>query len=764
MLLLCALIVGVSSAWAANDTPQWSYEIGTNDATKLNTADKTFTVDKDHVLSFAESEVGQGSPSIVYQSTGNIKFGTSKTVYFNPVVITTDAFKNVNVTKVAITVKHNGKVGATLTVKQGDVTIGTGTGATQNTSYQTVTCSTTKKGGGGTLTISYAIAQALFLSKIEVWYEDNVTKHSLSSVVTPAGVGTVTLGATEIGEGKTTTISATATDAAYRFKNWSVVNGTVADANAASTTFTMGTVGDATVTANFDEKQKSTITVTPTTDGIITVKNGDDVVASGSSVYEGTELTITAAAGEGKKFNKWSITGATPASTTEATTTLTVGTSDVTIAATFDDVETRPVNWYVNGTKIRTDNIPVGDAITFTAPENEIPTGYTFQYWSSSEIDGVSATAAGTKVTSQTAETGVDYNYYAVMALGSTTYVTATLTADSSWNSYMDKTFTDDKGNTWKANCSGQNNSGTYVYGLNTNNGSYVESPNLGGTITEIKMLPWNGSSSAARTFYIKSTKDETTADLGTISVGAGNKANTEVTATLNETSFSKFYLGVSAALSFNKIIVTYASNSYSNYCTTIPTATVAITSAGLATYVSDHALDYTNVTGLEAYIAKEGAGAIKLTKVNKVPAGTGVLLRSTDEGTSYTVPVFTTSADDVTGNLFKRGTGAAVVSTPSTGVYNYILNKVGDAVGFYRANNQTVATNRAYLQTSIDATEARLSISFDEDDNITTGIRSLTPASSPKGEGSIYTLSGQKVQNPKKGLYIVNGKKVLVP
>ena len=43
-------------------------------------------------------------------------------------------------------------------------------------------------------------------------------------------------------------------------------------------------------------------------------------------------------------------------------------------------------------------------------------------------------------------------------------------------------------------------------------------------------------------------------------------------------------------------------------------------------------------------------------------------------------------------------------------------------------------------------------------------GIDSLTPDPSPKGEGSVYTLSGTRVLHPAKGLYIVNGKKVFIP
>ena len=44
-------------------------------------------------------------------------------------------------------------------------------------------------------------------------------------------------------------------------------------------------------------------------------------------------------------------------------------------------------------------------------------------------------------------------------------------------------------------------------------------------------------------------------------------------------------------------------------------------------------------------------------------------------------------------------------------------------------------------------------------------GIEGLTPDASPKGEGSIYTLNGVKLDKlpARKGVYIRNGKKVVV-
>ena len=44
-----------------------------------------------------------------------------------------------------------------------------------------------------------------------------------------------------------------------------------------------------------------------------------------------------------------------------------------------------------------------------------------------------------------------------------------------------------------------------------------------------------------------------------------------------------------------------------------------------------------------------------------------------------------------------------------------------------------------------------------------TTGIRSLSTNPSFKGEGNYYSLNGAKVQNPSKGIYIQNGKKVIL-
>ena len=180
--------------------------------------------------------------------------------------------------------------------------------------------------------------------------------------------------------------------------------------------------------------------------------------------------------------------------------------------------------------------------------------------------------------------------------------------------------------------------------------------------------------------------------------------------------------------------------------------APVTISGAGFATYASNVDLDFTGITGLKVYKATVSGTTISFDKITTVPAGEGVLLQG-DEGT-YEVPVISgvTPWDD-DDNAFVRGTGAAVAT--GDGPYNYILNKVNGVVGFYKANLQTVAKNRAYLQSTTAA--ARISLNFDEE---TTGVSEVGKSDA---NNKVLDLQGRHIAQPTKGLYIMNGRKVLV-
>ena len=212
-----------------------------------------------------------------------------------------------------------------------------------------------------------------------------------------------------------------------------------------------------------------------------------------------------------------------------------------------------------------------------------------------------------------------------------------------------------------------------------------------------------------------------------------------------------------------DKITVTYAVIGTENYDyrTSLPTVELSIGASGMLAFCYDRALDF-RTTDVKAYKAKVEGGVVKLTKVSDgiVPASTGVILAA--DKNDYEIPVATADATtDFSDNEMVGVTQRTqVLWNPSTDVYNYILQS-GE---FKKASNGYLKPNRAYLSTSynVTATSAReyLEISFEDDD--VTGI-DATLVNSEKVNSDIYDLQGRKVAQPTKGLYIVNGRKVIV-
>jgi hypothetical protein len=64
-------------------------------------------------------------------------------------------------------------------------------------------------------------------------------------------------------------------------------------------------------------------------------------------------------------------------------------------------------------------------------------------------------------------------------------------------------------------------------------------------------------------------------------------------------------------------------------------------------------------------------------------------------------------------------------------------------------------------LRTFLKAGESNISVTLSLAE--TTGIKGLSPNPSPVREGRIYSLNGVKIENPSKGIYIKNGKKVIL-
>ncbi len=177
----------------------------------------------------------------------------------------------------------------------------------------------------------------------------------------------------------------------------------------------------------------------------------------------------------------------------------------------------------------------------------------------------------------------------------------------------------------------------------------------------------------------------------------------------------------------------------------------IAISAAGWATYCSSNALDFTGVTALTAYTATKDGNVVKFNKVTgKVPANEGLLVR----GETANVPVCA-SAEAVS-NLLE----GVITDTPKNAGTIFVLMKGSKGIGFYKNTNDfTLRANSAYLRAEdVEGSTARAFIALDDE---TTGIADVKAVK--EDAESIFDLQGRKIAKPTKGLYIVNGKKVVV-
>ena len=211
--------------------------------------------------------------------------------------------------------------------------------------------------------------------------------------------------------------------------------------------------------------------------------------------------------------------------------------------------------------------------------------------------------------------------------------------------------------------------------------------------------------------------------------------------------SISYTYEGTDATID---IVIGESSQYLNTIKVTYPAAaiTAAITAAGYATF--SNASEVAIPEGVKAYYAtKQDASTILLTEIEGgvIPAAEGVVLEGA-EGT-YTFAKSNTGAGNITENLLKANLTAG---EPTESEY-YTL-----AAGpkFVKSAGGTLAAGKAYLV--LPAGNAReMKVAFHSE---TTGI---TMVENTAVRNSYYNINGQRVAQPTKGLYIVNGKKVMV-
>ncbi|WP_443704320.1 hypothetical protein [Prevotellamassilia timonensis] len=158
---------------------------------------------------------------------------------------------------------------------------------------------------------------------------------------------------------------------------------------------------------------------------------------------------------------------------------------------------------------------------------------------------------------------------------------------------------------------------------------------------------------------------------------------------------------------------------------------------------------------GVKAYYvsAKGTEATMTVIDAQVIPANQGVILTSETGDAATMVPAADETAATITGNQLGHSAGAAKTLTAGEG---YILGNGSEGTAFYPCKAGSLPSNKAYLLGN--GGESAIVMNFG---NAVTGINTIAAPASAKAP--IFDLSGRRVVKATKGLYIQNGKKVIV-
>ena len=191
-------------------------------------------------------------------------------------------------------------------------------------------------------------------------------------------------------------------------------------------------------------------------------------------------------------------------------------------------------------------------------------------------------------------------------------------------------------------------------------------------------------------------------------------------------------------------------------------THTLTVSDAGWATLVLGY--NTTIPTGVKAYaVSSIAEGKAVLTEVTEVlPAHTPVLIEAAkgEYAFNYTATEATVASNLLAGSVFNT------YVAPVEGTTNYVLSNNNSVVALYKKTKTNAdgkiefGANKAYLPVVTAAEGAPAMFAFGRDaEEGTTGIDQFIS----NEEVVIYDLAGRRVQKMEKGIYIVNGKKVVI-
>ena len=186
---------------------------------------------------------------------------------------------------------------------------------------------------------------------------------------------------------------------------------------------------------------------------------------------------------------------------------------------------------------------------------------------------------------------------------------------------------------------------------------------------------------------------------------------------------------------------------------TDLNTASVTIPASGWASYCCDYPLEFAEDGDVKAYAVTNVSGnKATLTQVTGTIKGGVPVLINGDPG-EYPLTVAENSTNEVAGNQLKGTLSPTFVEGETSDAINYGL-KNGE---FHAIVSGTMTAGKAYLPIPKSIASGS-KITFVIED--ATGINQYQTIHT---DGVYYDLQGSRIGNPQKGIYVRNGKKVVI-
>lgn len=199
----------------------------------------------------------------------------------------------------------------------------------------------------------------------------------------------------------------------------------------------------------------------------------------------------------------------------------------------------------------------------------------------------------------------------------------------------------------------------------------------------------------------------------------------------------------------------------------------ITMNGLGIMSYASDNVLDFSNISDLTAHYASgftstaNNAGVLTMKQTETTPAGEGLMLKGTANETFYVPALFNLTPEALTGNSLKGLTKITEVETTEGDKTNFILSQQKGVIAWYPlAAKYALKAHSAYLQlltNDVFTNGGTRAISMEFEDGVTTGFIQI--ATGEAEDGDWYGIDGVKFnQKPtQRGVYINNGRKVIV-